>query len=66
MIRYEEHYGKKVWTNVEMDTLRKVQCLCLQCGKMDECPVAAALYSLCQEQDLALMVTRCPTWERRR
>jgi hypothetical protein len=59
----EKYYGKLVWTHVEMDDLRREQCLCLNCQRMKFCPVAAKLYELCKKEDVALAVTRCPAWE---
>ena len=59
----KEFYGKNVWTNEEMDQLRKTECLCLNCKKMPDCPSAKTMYKLCVEEDLAMMITRCRSFE---
>ncbi len=65
----QEHYGCRVQTNIAMDILRSDQCLCFNCtGKIfdaDEmqeynCHIRQALYQTCKEENIALMVTRCP------
>jgi hypothetical protein len=60
VIEQQEHYGVKVWTNVEMDSFRKHQCLCLLCSKLGNCEQASRLYEICKNNNLALAVTRCP------
>jgi hypothetical protein len=60
-----EKYGVTVWSNTMMDELRKDECLCLNCDRMEECPIAKSLYTDCREWDLALAVTRCPKWIRK-
>lgn len=56
----EEHYGEMVWTNKEMDELRKTECLCLHCGNIDNCYQAKKMYWFCKTFDLAMCITRCP------
>jgi len=58
-------YGKTVWSNVEMDELRRTECLCLNCSKMirQECPVAKQMYNACKDFNIAMAITRCPDWE---
>lgn len=56
----EEHYGSNVWVNPEMDELRKDSCLCFNCEELDKsCDIAKKFYHLCQENDCALILTRC-------
>jgi hypothetical protein len=63
MIEQQEHYGAIVWANAALDAARKTGCLCLNCAWMKgNCAVAAHLYELCKEENLALAVTRCPHW----
>lgn len=57
-----EKYGEEVWQHVEMDKLRATQCLCLNCKLLGECAVAQAFYVLCVKNNVALAVTRCPTF----
>lgn len=67
----EEHYGKKVWVSPVVETLRRSECLCYNCKKLEpgqdetNCPIAGALYNICKMEDVALTVTRCPVFERR-
>ena len=56
-------YGVTVWSNGETDIMRGEQCLCLHCSQMNNgCDTYWGLYEICKEQNLALMVTRCPNW----
>jgi hypothetical protein len=57
-----EKYGSIVWSNIEMDELRKTECLCLNCAKMSSCTAAKLLYDTCKGYDLAMMITRCKDW----
>jgi hypothetical protein len=61
--KQEEHYGARVWVNPTIESLRRKECLCLNCGKIGGCAKAKALYQICKDGDLALAVTRCPDWE---
>ncbi len=58
-----DKYGKQVWSNEEMDFLRKSECLCLNCNLMKTCAIAAQGLTLCRTQNIAFMVTRCPSWQ---
>ena len=60
-----EKYGKTVWSNIEMDDLRKTECLCLNCSKMvrSDCQTAKLLYNTCKDFNIAMAITRCPEWE---
>lgn len=66
--RKETHYGKEVWVNPTTESLRRDECLCLNCAKMkpgqpDHCPIAQALYEICKKGNIAMAITRCPVWE---
>jgi hypothetical protein len=65
-----EKHGKKVWSNAFMDELRKTECLCLNCarlekGVMKRCLTADILFGVCKKNGLALMVTRCPKFKQK-
>ena len=57
----EEHYKTMVYTNTEMDELRREECLCINCSNV-HCKIAHDLYSTCKQFNVALMVTRCPNF----
>jgi len=64
-----EAHGETVWSDTEMDELRKENCLCLRCARLKRekgCLVAKDLCEICREWDLALMVTRCLDWAPRK
>lgn len=64
IIQNQRHYGVWVKTNVEMDFLRREQCLCFNCKNADAgCDVAQKLYEVCKEHNVATMITRCPTFD---
>lgn len=58
----ENHHGANVWTNKEMDELRKTECLCMNCDRLGSCKPAKELYAVCRLEEIALAVTRCPMW----
>ena len=59
-------YGAKVWGNEEMDLLRSRECLCLNCGHLNEgCKQSRILLAICKTFNLAFMMTRCPDWIKR-
>lgn len=53
-------YGTEVFSNIEMDEIRKTECLCLNCHSMPDCRVAKDLYEMCHNCNIATMMTRCP------
>lgn len=60
----EEHYGRVVWVNTDMEPLRKQECLCYNCERMkpgepDHCQLAADFYEVCKRGGVAFIVTRC-------
>ncbi|MCX6746602.1 MAG: hypothetical protein NTU63_00510 [Candidatus Pacearchaeota archaeon] len=56
-------HGVEVFADVEMDNLRRERCLCLNCQKMpSNCSVSKDFYHLCLQNNIALMVTRCPEY----
>lgn len=59
MITQVKRYGVTVWSDEEMDTLRKTRCLCLNCVRLGVCGTASQFYSICKENNIALAVTRC-------
>ena len=64
----EKHHGKEVWVNPTTESIRKEECLCFNCNllkpdQQDNCFIAKLLYEACAQNDIALMVTRCPLWE---
>ena len=65
VIAKEEHYGADVWTDREMDAVRRRRCLCLKCSSMQACTTAALFLDACRKNNVALMVTRCPDWTRK-
>jgi hypothetical protein len=65
--RKEMHYGQEVWVNPTTESIRKEECLCLNCGNLkpgqpDNCHIAQAFYQVCVQDNVALAVTRCPLW----
>ena len=64
----ETHYGTEVLVNKEMDTLRKTECLCLNCENMkpglpEHCGIAQQIYNICVAQNVAMAITRCPIFK---
>lgn len=55
----ERHHGIVVYVSNRLEKLRKTDCLCLNCVKMDRCPIAKKLFGLCVRHNLALGVSRC-------
>ncbi|MBU2638282.1 MAG: hypothetical protein KJ955_04880 [Nanoarchaeota archaeon] len=57
----------EVWANTELDALRRKECLCINCERKDEpkpyesCPVAAKIYKVCVEHNMAMAITKCGT-----
>jgi len=62
-----EKQPNEVWANIEMDELRRKECLCLNCERTKNvveipyspCPVAKQIYELCVKNDMAIAITRC-------
>ncbi len=61
-VNKEVHYNQSVSVNVEMDKLRKTECLCLNCGNLPACNKAEDLYKICIDHDMAMMITRCKSF----
>jgi hypothetical protein len=57
------HYGKNVWTNPTSEGIRREECLCLNCSKMNSCEDSKALFLICKQRGLSLIVTRCLLWK---
>ena len=58
-VEIEEHYSTLVYVNTMTESLRRSECLCLNCESMKSCEYAKAFYELCIKGNIALMVTRC-------
>jgi hypothetical protein len=63
-----EKYGRMVYQDDEMDTLRKWNCLCFRCQKLkpgmqNSCPIAMQYNILCQNFGNAFMMTRCAEFQ---
>ncbi len=66
--KQEVHHGHEVWVNPTIESLRRTECLCLNCDKLDpgepdSCSIATAFYKICVKTDVALAVTRCPFFD---
>lgn len=66
--KQETHYGHEVWVNPTTESVRKAECLCLNCGNLKpgqpgNCLIAQALFQTCVKANIALTVTRCPVWK---
>lgn len=66
--RKETHYGQEVWVNPTTESIRKEECLCLNCGNLkpgqpDNCPIAQSFYEICVKKNVAMAITRCPIWK---
>ena len=62
----QKHYGENVWVSLDIEKLRKTDCLCLSCDFLGgKCPIAEHFYNYCIEYNLALAVTRCPNWRQK-
>jgi hypothetical protein len=54
----ETHFKELVWVNPKTDIMRREECLCFNC-KNASCNISNELFSICRDDNLALMVTRC-------
>ena len=66
--KMEVHYKAAVWVNPTTELIRREECFCWNCdnlkpGQPDNCVKAEKLYQICKNEDLALIVTRCPAWK---
>ncbi len=64
----EKHYNQEVFVNPTTESLRRTECLCLNCddlkpGQTGNCPIAQLFYQICVKENIALTVTRCPNWK---
>ena len=55
----QNHYNEMVWTNADMESLRRQECLCFNCNIRGTCPTAKALYGICVRDGVAFLLTRC-------
>lgn len=58
-LKVETHFNEPVITNLDTDNMRKTECMCLNCGIMNDCESAKKFYAICCDNNIALMVTRC-------
>jgi len=61
-IRQERHFGCDVWVNPNIEGLREKECLCFNCGGMENCQIAKKFFKLCVKEHLAMAITRCLHW----
>lgn len=58
----------QVWENEAFEDLRRGNCLCHQCGRIDiasgagHCDAAREFYSTCKKHGCAFILTRCGHW----
>jgi hypothetical protein len=63
--RNSDKQPEKIWANIQMDELRRTECLCLNCERTREdshytsCPIAKTLYTMAIKNDMAMAITRC-------
>ena len=63
-----EKYGVLVWQNPTIEALRREECLCLHCARIDRdcggegCTIAGDLFAICKRENVAFPVSRCPKW----
>ncbi|MFH1456273.1 MAG: hypothetical protein ABIF40_04975 [archaeon] len=54
---------KEIWANTEMDEKRRSENLCRLCehknNNFESCAVAKKLFAICQEDNMAMAITRC-------
>ena len=66
----EEHYGAEVFVNPTTESLRRSECLCLNCDNLKEgdgnCIIAKELYQISVNWNVAMAITRCPAWKPKR
>lgn len=65
MIKQIEKHDTMVWCDEKMDDIRKRRCLCLNCGKLNECKAAQQFLNLCIKYNTAFMMTCCESWEKK-
>jgi hypothetical protein len=64
-----ERYGRMVWETPEMDKLRRDNCMCLFCDKLNiaepdkNCTIASRFFADSREHGIAHIVTRCDSFE---
>ncbi len=60
-------YGVEVWETPAMDAIRRENCMCHHCSRMnpdkpDHCEIAQSFYEICKQHGNALILTRCDSW----
>ena len=63
---WKEGHPKEIFSNIEMDELRRKECLCINCERKKDdipyssCPVAGKIYNeICVPYDMAMAITKC-------
>jgi hypothetical protein len=63
---WKEGHPKEIWVNIELDNLRRTECLCMNCGRKNDvppyssCPVAKKIYNeICVPYNMAMAITKC-------
>ena len=67
----ETHYNHTVWVNKTTESLRREECLCLNCENLkpnqpDNCHIAQAFYQICVKENVAMTITRCPLFKEKK
>ena len=63
--KISQEQSEEVWANIEMDELRRTECLCFNCertiegGPASPCKAAKEFYELCKKYNSAMAMTRC-------
>lgn len=64
----EVHFGREVFVNPTVESIRENECLCTNCGNFkpnqpDNCPLAQAFYQICVKGGNAFAMARCEIWK---
>lgn len=66
-----DKYGKSVWENPTLESIRREECLCHHCdnfrpgGSEENCQIASKLYQICKDHGVATPVSRCESWKQK-
>jgi hypothetical protein len=63
-VKEAEYFKEQVIVIPSIDTLRKTECLCLNCENMtgvkeNNCPTAQQLFELCCQYNMAFAISKC-------
>lgn len=65
ILNTKKEHPAQIWANTEMDELRRIECLCINCGRKEDeptyssCPAAKELYNVSVKHSMAMDITRC-------